>query len=853
MTNSKIGKSYRGEHLKNVPDETILVEAALRRGQPLTTLIKPSTPSTGRVDLAKWKNAVAAAKNADYPNRNLLLEVYDNIEIDTTLTSLMETRILTAQQRRFVIKGKDGKVDFEKTKLFQTLWFYDFIGIAMMKTFRGTRLIELWNFNEKGEIMEVTEVDEYHVKPKQGIVTKDVYDDFGYDYLNGPNSLFYIPVGKPKDLGLLLKIAPFILAKKYAIGTWGEYNEKQGIPFRVVRTPINDKVRQQQLAVIMENMGSAGWAVLNENEKMELLAMAGSDPTRCFESFIKKMDDEVAMAIAGQTMTSNSQNNKGTYGSMKVLQEISKDRHEADCTSLKALVNGMLIPRMIQYGYDLVGCEYDWDQSVQLTVNETVDYVIKLSDVYDIPSEWVTEKTGIPIIGTKKQPQADPPKVPVVKKKSLAGSINAFYEANCCDHTLPQAAKQDSKFDSIVADVAKRLFEGKQSRVVDMALLKHTATQLREAIVTGYGKTPEDKDFDVRDFEMLKHLERNVYVFSGFKTYQQLREATDLLRDKDGNVRSWPDYKTEVLKNSEKYNVRYLKAEYDHALVSSQMASQWIDIQRNKDILPLLEFDATLDMHTTNTCRSLDGMRLPCDHPVWKTYYLPLHFGERSLIRQVARGTISDTSKIDFPELKPMFKNNVGIDGVAFPDTHPYYEASKADKKEIEAAVKKATPKSLQEEFSELKKGKKKIEVSNFVKPSEKKYNQDVAFLFADKFDTKVLGHFKDKVSPDLKLGTSYADVKTPTGDTLEKAIKSSIKNALNQRWRQEKNEVPKTEQITSMIIDIRGYDYDEEMITNAIKTRFKSVKSNDWTIYIVKGKGQIMTTKAKKIAFKKL
>lgn len=420
MTNSRIGKNYTGEYLKNIPDQTILVEAALRRGQPLTDLIKPSSPSQGRIDLQKWKNARAAARNTDYPNRNLLYEVYDNIGIDLRLTSMIETRILTAQQRKFVVNNASGKADPEKTAFFDGLWFQDFKKIAMNSIFKGIRLAESYDFTDTGEIKKITEVNEFHVKPEKGIVTAEAYDETGYSYLDGPNSLFYIPIGNIEDLGLLEKIAPFILAKKYAIGTWGEYNEKIGIPFRTVTTPINDKVRQQQLAVILENMGSAGWAVLNEKEKIELLAIAGSDPTRCFESFINKMDDEVAMAILGQTMTSNSQNNKGTYGSMKVLQEISEDRHEADSTFLKALINGELIPRMIQWGYPLQGCALDWDKSVNLTVNEIVDYVVKLSDGgYEIPASYITEKTGIPITGKKEQavlPAA--PKLTAIKKKA---------------------------------------------------------------------------------------------------------------------------------------------------------------------------------------------------------------------------------------------------------------------------------------------------------------------------------------------------------------------------------------------------------------------------------------------------
>lgn len=174
-----------------------------------------------------------------------------------------------------------------------------------------------------------------------------------------------------------------------------------GIPFRTVHTNVADNKRQQQLAIIMENMGSAGWAVLNNEEKVELLNHNGQDPTKCFEGLINKMDAECAMLILGQTATSNSQNNKGTYGSMKILQGISDDRHEADLQFVKYIINDVLIPRMVTWGYKLDGCYLDWDKSVDLSIKETVDYVVALSAVYDIPADFVTTKTGIPIDGIK--------------------------------------------------------------------------------------------------------------------------------------------------------------------------------------------------------------------------------------------------------------------------------------------------------------------------------------------------------------------------------------------------------------------------------------------------------------------
>lgn len=328
-TRSKIGKQHTSsEFLKHIPDSEILVEAAMRRGQSMTALIEPQSPSMARVDLAKWKMALIAAQNVDFPNRNLLYEVYDNVMIDNTLTSIIDTRILKAKQAKFVLVDKSGTPNAEAKKLLEKEWFNVFIELALIAQFEGFSLIELFDFDTTtNELLSANRVNKYHVKPEKGLVTKQPNDDKGLSYLDNP---FYIPVGDIEKLGLLLKAAPHVLAKKFALGTWAEYNEKIGIPFRTVHTNTTDKSRQQQLGVIMDKMGSAGWAVLQENEKVELLSISGTDPTKCFENLIAKLDSEIAMLILGQSSTSNSQNNKGTYGSMQILQDISEDRHEAD-------------------------------------------------------------------------------------------------------------------------------------------------------------------------------------------------------------------------------------------------------------------------------------------------------------------------------------------------------------------------------------------------------------------------------------------------------------------------------------------------------------------------------------------
>ncbi len=836
-TNSKIGNQYGvSQLLKHIPDSQIMVEAAIRSGKSLTALIEPQTPSMQRITLAEWKNALISAQNVDSPNRVPLFRVYDNIRIDNTLTSIIDTRILKVQQAKFMLVDKAGKPDTEAKKLLEKEWFQSFIANAMESRFEGYSLVECFDFDPvTGELIRTVRVNKFHVNPPLGIVSKIPGDDKGFPYIDNP---YYIPVGDKMDLGMLYKAAPHILAKKFALGTWAEYNEKIGIPFRTVHTNSTDKGRQAQLGVIMDKMGSAGWAVLTEGEKVELLAMAGTDPTKCFEALIAKLDSEIAMLILGQSATSNSQNNKGTYGSMQMLQGISDDRHESDQVFLKYLINGVLMPRLalLSPAYkSFANLYFEWDKSEDLNVKDTVDYVVKLSDVYEIDPEFITKKTGIPIIGMKKVVEPGPTPTPI-KKKSLTANITAFYKDKCCDDHLPVAINKNG-FEPDVLRIAKALFEGKQTGVVDMALMKKTAAELREGLLTGYTTSPDEKNKD-----MFNALDRNIYVFSGFKTYQQLRDISDKLTDDNGNKRSFEEFKKEVLKVNQTYNVRHLNAEYNHSIVSSQMASQWLDIQANKKILPFLKFDATLDRNTTNTCRNLDGFTARVDDPIWETYYLPLHWGERSVIMQMANGTVSDQSKISFPELQDMFKGNVGIDGVIFPKNHPYYEASKADQKEIMKAVNKLFPDPADVKKVYTSKSGGTVSVHSTHQADELKSNTAVAKILADnKHDITLLSYAEGRKNPDASIDGIVCDFKkneTGTRSAIQTAIKRAAKQEVSIVVISLPKDIKNNEVVSGLYMALQNEDWNKS-ITEAwfitAKKKLIKVKRSEITERLLK------------------
>jgi len=211
-------------------------------------------------------------------------------------------------------------------------------------------------------------------------------------------------------------------------------------------------------------------------------------------------------------------------------------------------------------------------------------------------------------------------------------------------------------------------------KTINKKVTQAFAKQLWQGVVKGYTKDLIGISYDSPDYEMLKNLQNNVYHFSAAKNYQQLKALTNALIGDDGKLCSYSQFKKAAYEINDTHVNQWLKVEYDTAVASGQMASKWVDIQRTKGTLGMLEFDAVMDSRTSAICSSLNGVLKPVDDAFWKMYYPPNHFGCRSTIRQRSGGIVTPDDRIDYPEKVPeMFKTNLAANGLVFPKGHPYY------------------------------------------------------------------------------------------------------------------------------------------------------------------------------------
>lgn len=227
-----------------------------------------------------------------------------------------------------------------------------------------------------------------------------------------------------------------------------------------------------------------------------------------------------------------------------------------------------------------------------------------------------------------------------------------------------------SNFEKLTLAVAKKLWQGKQRGVIDEGLTKATAKELSKAITI-------DNSLPTGAFSngVVEKMQKNIFHFSGAKSFNQLQEMSALLTDKNGKKKTFESFKTDILAIDKTYNKTYLRAEYNHALKCSQMMNQWAKIQSQKEIFPYLQYRAVLDSRTRAQHRSLDGAIRAVDDEFWNWFYPPNGFGCRCGIRQVESEPNKIGGSVSNDEVPPMFRNNVGKDGIIFSEKHPYFSS----------------------------------------------------------------------------------------------------------------------------------------------------------------------------------
>lgn len=648
-------------------------------------------------DIDNWRKAVNSARDKYFPRRRMLYELYDNVGLDGKVVTVEQKSTSAITNKDFTF-AKDGKPIQRIIEEVIEAEFWDHLLESFQKweQYYGHLALEIVPGSDR--IIDCIEVlPVANIVPETGLIIPNYMDTQNGILFRGPNAdpyckKYVLEFGARKNYGLMMSIAQYVIYKRGGFGDWAQFAELFGMPFRVGKyNPLDPKSRKL-LSDGLREIGGSGFAVIPEGTSLDFQqSNYGSGQSGIFKDLIKECDDQIAQIALGGTMTT-------TNGSSKAQGEVHKEGEvELSKSRLKKILkflNGPFRMRLIDLGYkEAADGRFSVDSTEviplkdRITIDMQVSQKVKIDpkhwyDTYGVPAppsgpeEVVQEEKG------KGNDNGDEGKKETEKKKTkLSVKLGAYYTQHCCKKCGGLKAQHDSGIklsassDSEIDRLAKLIFDGKlKNGKLDKKLLRRTAKTLMDGITSGYVRKPGSESFNVADETMIAMMKENVFVFSGFKTYQQLKEASALLLDSDGQVKTFSDFKNDLLKLDSTYNVTYAAPEYDLAVASSQMASKWVGFDQLGPDFGNWKYMTAGDERVRELHALLNGKVFKRGDPKTDNLFPPNGWRCR------CDGDATDEPVSEGPvnvRLSGMWDNNVGKTGIVFPKNHPYYSVSK--------------------------------------------------------------------------------------------------------------------------------------------------------------------------------
>lgn len=649
-------------------------------------------------NIRDWQRFINSAWSELVPNRVPLIELYDNICIDGHLESVMEKRRNAILNRKveFIPKGTDETPENIEEFVTGTPWFRDLLKSMLKSVAYGFSLTEL--VPKGGFIQEVIDIDRRNIIPEWDALLWDQHHrSDGINFLSDPKySKYLIFSGGRKSYGKLMIAAMYIIYKRGGLADWAQFIELYGMPIKEGRYDAFDDNQRRKLEDAMKNMGAAAHIVLPKGAEFQLHQVTQSGTTTTQKDLLEFCNAEISKLFLGNTLTTE-QGNKGARSLGEVHQDVEEGVNTADAIEIEYKLNWELAEKLRQIGYPIPQGQFRLPVTREIKLEDRIKIDKDIHDRMPLSEQYWIEtygvhpdkdvkirvpKTMIPI--DEEAVEADTNPTSSKKKERIQArglsKIQALYHGACdrCEHGVTMAL--DPKvFDDIWDRLAKQIHSGERP-LIDEDLLRATADQLVSGVTDGLAIDGGDAK------GLAKQLTQNVQVFSGFKTFTQLQEATTLLLDQAGAVKPFGAFLTDVRKMSEEYNVNYLKAEYNHAVASAQMANAW----RKTDSNDMITYLTAADERVRETHRAMEGVTKQRKDPFWGMYWPPNGWGCRCTAIVTATGNETPDEEIDAPEIPDMFRHNPGTDGVIFPDTHPYFDVAKNRASEIKRETRKA-------------------------------------------------------------------------------------------------------------------------------------------------------------------
>ena len=384
-------------------------------GQQNPTIILQS-PELFHFDIARYMASLQSASAIDFYNRTELYDIYHSIiTTDGHLSGIINKRLSAVARERFEFQ-RDGKPVDEVNEQIKSPWFRSFIKEAINSKLWGFTLCQ-FRRNEQGWITYDL-IDRKHFDPVKREVLLYETDVNGVPLEAFSNCL--VICDEPRGLGLLATCAPYALYKRGNLGDWAQFCQIFGMPIREYTYTAGDEEARKRLLADARKQGVNAVYIHPEGSGMTLHEAQGKSGTNdLYERFTANCNDEMSIAILGNTLTTKSSEN-GTQALGTVQAKEQMKITEDDVQFILDLLNYDMTEIFASLGVNTEGGEFVRveqkyaDKQVQINVVSKLkemglpmsdEYLYKTFDV-EKPDDYDARKSAIEAEAAEKAERA---------------------------------------------------------------------------------------------------------------------------------------------------------------------------------------------------------------------------------------------------------------------------------------------------------------------------------------------------------------------------------------------------------------------------------------------------------------
>lgn len=622
---------------------------------PVTLVLKIDAPNRTRHDIGQWRTALRRFEE-DQGRHQMLFNLYEDLLIDGVLADAYDKRRDAILNSELIFQNAKGELDQSVMDIIDTSDFETLLTAIYDRKQWGRSGIEFDLRNG----FKVWRIPGKHIDLKHKEILKREYHTRGIPY-EGDD--FIMVFGDPTDKGIFLRTAPMVIYKRGGFGDYAQWLELFGIPQRIGKYNALNPESRKLLEAALRDAGAAPYAVVPDDTNVET-PTSGQHTGSPFNDFRKACNEEILITELGQTLTT-VQGDKGARSLGEVHKNVEDGKHKSDLRYVQRILNQRVLPFLQARGLAPQG-KFVFPKAAK---EITVDELIKLTDIIDIPAAHVHERFSLPMVkdgdviarkrtsATQKEPsppkedkdKKEPPKQPKARTVGNADESSFFKrlydffvdapQVGATLNFLPKWTNSTTKvklsddyninFSKLFKEALKEIYNGDES-VVNKHLFEISNNALQDGLSLAF----DGLEWTGDDAEFIEQFRKNTAVFSAFKNHQQTKDIVALLTDDDGNLRSFFKFKKAALKVSQKYNVDWLQTEYNTAVQAARSAVNFRKFQATAHLYPNLEYMLSTSVHKRDSHLAYVGTILPIDHPWWNEHLPPSDWNCHCWVKQ---------------------------------------------------------------------------------------------------------------------------------------------------------------------------------------------------------------------------